>query len=144
MLFKKLVKQHGVDLLVADRFGLPLGIAPDQIGGYFGDLLSDETESNRLGRVIRLVVTEAHRLEPKEHFAGFLHRLDVMFIPARRYVTPAKSSGAGYRDRIRVSPNNGLHVEIGVADIAAAVYVRARCADTDDVTGRGDTAPGIL
>src|SRR6266545_5630356 len=143
MLFEKLVKQHGVDLLVADRFGLAHGIASHEIGNHLGHFFGDQAKGKRLRGIILLVVTEADRLEPKEHFAGFVHRLDVMFIPARRYVSAAKSSGAGYRDRIRVSPNNGLHVEIGVADIAAAVYVRARCADTDDVTGRGDTAPGI-
>ena len=32
MLFEELVEQHRVDLLVADRFGLPLGIASHQIG----------------------------------------------------------------------------------------------------------------
>jgi hypothetical protein len=144
MLFKELVKQHGVDLVVTDRFGLPLWIASDQISTYLGYLLSDQAKRSRLGRTIFFVVAEAHRLEGKEHVAGFVHRLDVMFIPARRYVPATKSAAASDGNVIGVCINNGLHVAIDVADKAAVVHVRARRADTDDVVGCGNAAAGSM
>ena len=144
MLFKELVKQHGVDLVVADRFGLPLGIASDQISSYLGYLFSDQAKRSRLGRTIFFVVAEALRLEGKEHVAGFVHRLDVVFIPAGRDVPAAKSSGAGYGNRIRIRPNNGPHVGVDASDKATVIDVGARRADTDDVVGCGNAAAGSM
>ena len=66
-----------------------------------------------------------------------------MLIPARRYVTAAKSAAAGYGDRIRIGPNNGLHVGVDVADKAAIVHVRAERADTDNVIGCRNSSTGI-
>jgi hypothetical protein len=65
-----------------------------------------------------------------------------VFIPARRYVTSAKSSGAGYRDGVRVGPNNRLHIGVDVADKATVVHVQPRGSYTDNVTSRGDLDAG--
>jgi hypothetical protein len=66
-----------------------------------------------------------------------------VFIPARRYVTSAKSAATGYCDRIRIGSNNGLHVGVDVADEATKVHVRTSCADTNNVIGRADPTAGF-
>ena len=146
MLFEEFIQQHRVYLLVADRFRLALGIASHEIGIHLGHFLSNQAKGKRLRGVILLVVAEAHWFERIERFTGFLHRLDVAFIPARRDVTPAKSSAHGYGNRVRIRPNNGLHVGVDVADKAMVTHVRAFHvrADTDDVTCCGNVAAGSL
>jgi hypothetical protein len=73
MLFEEFVKQHRVDLLVANGFGMAFPIASDQIGIYFGYFLGDETKGNGLGRIVILVLTETHKPKRVKHFAGFVH-----------------------------------------------------------------------
>ncbi len=141
--FEKFVEQHRVDLLIADRFGLAVCIASHQIGIHLGHFLSDQSKGERLRRVVLLVIAEADRLERVEHFTGFLHRLNIVFIPAGRYVTAPKPAAAGYRDRIGVGPNNRLHIGVDVADKAAVAHVRPSSADTNNVTGRGDTVSSV-
>ena len=80
MFFEELVEPHGVDLLVADGFGLAAGIASYQIGRRFSYFFSDQAESKCLGRIIFLVKREANRIKRVEYFAGFRNRFDVMFI----------------------------------------------------------------
>ena len=91
MLLEKLVKQHRVDLLVADRLGLPLAIAPNQIGAHLRHLLGDDAKGERLRGIKLLLVAKADWFELEERFAGFVRELDVVFIAPRRYVGPAKS-----------------------------------------------------
>ena len=67
-----------------------------------------------------------------------------MFVSAGRYVTSAKSSGAGYRNRIRIGPNDRLHVRVDVTDKTAVTYVRACGADTNNIVGRRNAETGIL
>ena len=54
----------------------------------------------------------------------------------RRY--PAKSAAARYGDRIRIGPNDGLHVRVDLADIAAVAHVLTTGADGNNVIGIGD------
>jgi hypothetical protein len=61
-----------------------------------------------------------------------------MFISARRYVRPPKLAVAVYGNDIGVGPNNGLHIRVDLADIAAVAHVLSGKADGNNVTGRGD------
>ena len=142
MLFQKLVEQHRVNLLVADGFGLTLRVASHQIGIHLGHILDDQAKGKRLRNIVLFVIAKTDRAESVERFAGSVHRLDVVFIPSRGYVTSAKPSGAGYGDRIRIGPNNGLNVEVDAADKATVVHVRARRPNTGDVARRSNTADG--
>lgn len=89
-----------------------------------------------------LCCSEADRFQRVEHLAGSVHRLNVMFIPPRRYVTASKPAAAGYGNRIRISPNNRLHVQIDIADKDAAAHIGARRHDADNVSSRGNVAAG--
>ena len=143
VLLEKLIEQHRIDLFVADRFGLALGIASHQIGIHLRHFLGDQAKGKRLRVIIFFVVAEADRLERIERFAGIVHRLDLVFVPARGYVTAAKSAAAGYGDRIRIGPNNGLRIGVDVADKAAVAHVRAERPDRDNVIGCGNASTRI-
>ncbi len=61
---------------------MAFAIAPNQIGIHFGHFLRDKTKGNRLRAIVLFVVTETHRPERVEHFAGFVHWLNVVFVSA--------------------------------------------------------------
>jgi hypothetical protein len=65
-----------------------------------------------------------------------------VFIPARRYVRPAKSAAAIYGNVIGISPNSRLLVRVDVADKATVIHVRTFGADTDNVDCIRDVAAG--
>ncbi len=142
MLLEELVEQHRVDLLVAHRFRLAHGIAPHQIRIYLGHFLSDQSKGDRLRRIILFVVTEADWFERVDRFAGFVHRLDIVFIPARRYVGAAESAAAVYGNVIGVGSHNRLHVRVDLADVASVAHVRSIDTDTNNVISRGDADAG--
>jgi hypothetical protein len=121
VLFKEFVEQHRIDLLVADRFGLPFNSASNQIRVHLGHFLDDEAKGNRLRRIILLLVAEADRLQLEERFAGFVHRFDVVFIPARGNVGPPKSAAAIYGHIIGVYPHNRLHRVKDVANASGVI-----------------------
>src|SRR6266540_4916814 len=131
------------DLVVADRFGLSLGIAPHQIGIHLSNLLGDQAKSQRLRGIIFLVVPEADRPERKNDFAGLVHRRDVVLIPPRRYVAPTQSAAAGYGDIIGVSSNDGLHVRVDLANIATVVHVLTGGTYTNNIIGGGHAGASI-
>jgi hypothetical protein len=143
--FKELIEQHCVDLLVTNRFRLALLIASHQSGSHFGNLFSDQAKRDRLCRVILLVITKTNRLEPIDCLAGFMHRLDVVFIPARRYVSAAESAAAVYGNQVRIRPHLWLDVRIDLADIATVADVLATDvrANADYAVGRRDATPGL-
>ena len=104
VLFEELVEQHRVDLFVTDSVHFALLCGPPGSD-------SPRPLPRRSGQMRRLVavacVPEADRLEREERFAGLIHRLNVVFIPARRDVTAAESSAHGYCHRVRdSSPTN--------------------------------------
>jgi hypothetical protein len=68
-----------------------------------------------------------------------------VFIPARRYVRPAKSAAAVYGNQVRIRPNLWLHVRIDLADIATVAHVLAIDvrANADNAVGRRDAATGL-
>src|SRR4029077_18167933 len=117
-------EQHRVDLLVANGFGLSFWIATNQVGMHFGHFLCDQSEGNRLRSIVLLVVAKADRLKLIDRFAGCVHRLNVMFVSARRAVCSAKSAVAVYRDQVWIGANLRLQMGVNLADIATAADVR--------------------
>ena len=143
VLFEKLIEQHRVDLLVANRLGLSLRVAPHQIGVHFGYLLSDEAKGKRLRGIILPVVAEADRLQRVECFAGFVHRLDVVFIPARRYIGPPKSAVAIHSNIVGVYSHNRLHRVRDVANASGVILASNAMyapADADIAVAREEVA----
>src|SRR6476620_47699 len=138
VLFKKLVEQHRVDLLVANGFGLSFGIATYQVRMHFGHVLRDQSKGNRLRSIVLLVVAEANRLESIDRFARCAYGLNVMFVSARRDVRPSKSAAAVYRDIIGIGPNLRLNIGIDPTDIAAVAHVLTIGAAGNDIISRGD------
>ena len=84
VLFEELVKQHRVDLLVADRVRLTLAIADDQVGIYVFHFLSHQSKLRDALRINLFLVAKTHRLERQNRFAGFAHRLDLVLEPRGR------------------------------------------------------------
>ncbi len=74
-----------------------------------------------------------------------MHRVDIVFIPARRYVSAAESAAAVYGNQVRIRPNLWLHVRIDLADIATVAHVLAIDvrANADNAVGPGDAATGL-
>src|SRR5436190_16493799 len=139
---EKLVKQHCVDLLVANGFGLAFRVAPNQIGIHFGHFLRDQSKGNRLRLIILFVIAEADRLKRIDRFTGFVHWLNVMFVPARRDVRPTKSAVAVYGNQVWIDPNLRLNVGIDLADKTAVAHVLTKATDGNNVIGSTDGAAG--
>jgi hypothetical protein len=131
VLFEKLVKQHRVDLRIAHGFGLAFGIASHQIGIRFGYFLCDETKGYGLGGVILLMIPEAHWSERVDRFTSVVHRSDVVFIPARRDIRPAKSAFAVYGNVIWIRSDRRLNIGINLTDIVAVTHVLTKGADSN-------------
>ena len=134
--FKEFIEQHRVDLLVANGFGQPFGITTYQVRIHFGHFLRDQAKGNRLRSIVLLVIAKADRLKLIDGFAGCLHRLNIMFVSARRDVCSAKSAVAVYRNEIWIGANLRLNVGINLADIAAVARVLSTNADSNNVVGR--------
>ena len=69
-----------------------------------------------------------------------MHRLDVMFISARRYVSSAESTVAVYGNEVRIRPNLWLHIRVDLTDKTAVAYVLTSRADGNNVVGVRDAA----
>src|SRR5262249_44736892 len=81
VLLEKLVEQHRVDLLVADRHGFTI-LPHNEAGIQVCDLLGDQTI---LLRVFPIAVeSEGHWLEPVQRFTGLVHRLNVVLVLSGR------------------------------------------------------------
>src|SRR6266511_2367841 len=95
--------------------------------------------------IILLVVTKTYCFDSIDRFAGFLHRLDIMLIPARRDVGSAKSAAAIYSNKIGIGTDLGLHVRVDLADVAAVAHVLAIDvrANANNAVGRRDAAAGL-
>src|SRR6266508_3526998 len=178
VLFEKLIEQHGIDRFVADRFRFAIPMPGHKVGIDLSHFLGNQPKRERARWINLLLVTEAHRPEGEDRFAGLRHRPDLILVApgggkrpdfviavdvngpgsgdrivniadassvalasnASDLVTDAdvatpKSSGAGYGNRIRIGPNNGLHIGVEIADKATVVHVRACGLDTNNVTG---------
>src|SRR5262245_9770242 len=83
MLFKELVEQHRVDLLVAHVLDFPLWVADSQLGGYLGHILGDQPIFKALLRINLFLVAERDRFEREKRFASLIHGFDVLFVTAR-------------------------------------------------------------
>ena len=84
MFLEEFIEQHGIDRFVADGLWFSFLVARDQLRADLSHLLGDQTKRERLRRIGVFLVTEGDRFERKESFAAAVHRLDVMFEPARR------------------------------------------------------------
>jgi len=67
------------------------------------------------------VVTKADRIERIDCFAGFMHGLDVVFIPARRYIGPPKSAVTIHSNIVGVYSHNRLHRVRDVANASGVI-----------------------
>ena len=100
-------------------------------------------KGNRLRRIILLLVAEADRLQLEERFAGFVHRFDVVFIPARGDVGSPKSAAAIYGHIIGVYPHNRLHRVKDVANASGVILASNAMdapADADIAVARKEVA----
>src|SRR6266540_4426942 len=137
--------QHRGDVLVPYCFCFFEQKTAYEIGSHFGHLLGDEAKGDCLCCIILLVVTKTYGFESIDRFAGFLHRLDIMLIPARRDVGSAKSAAAIYSNKIGIGTDLGLHVRVDLADVAAVAHVLAIDvrANANNAVGRRDAAAGL-
>ncbi len=134
MFLQELVEQHRVHRVITHSVNLAIGIAHYQVRVYFGHFLGDQTKFGPT-RVVALVM-EGHRLERQDCFAGLFHRCNLFFVPSRG-TDRAELAG-------RVDQHwNGVGLyrcdATNVANKAAVVHVRTQAADTDNITGRGDS-----
>src|SRR5215831_3229685 len=83
VLFEKLVQQHRVYRFVANAHNLSFFIASNKLRIHFLYFLSNQAELWNLVWIQLLLVTEGHRLERKDRFAGLIHRLN-SFLESRR------------------------------------------------------------
>src|SRR5215475_12601321 len=83
MLFKELIEQHDVHRFVANAHNLSFFIASDKLRIHFLYFLRNQAELWNLVRVELFLVTEGHRLECKDRFAGFIHWFNC-FLESRR------------------------------------------------------------
>ena len=91
------------------------------------------------------MIAKTDRFERIDRFAGFLHRLDIVFIPTRRDVRPTKSPAAAYGNQVRINPNLWLDRGVDVPDTSrVALAGRAKDVPTyTDITGAaGKILPG--
>src|SRR5437867_12025470 len=114
------------------------------MGSDFSYLLCDQAKGNRLCRIVVLVITKTDRLERIDRFAGFVHRLDIMLIPARRDVRASESSVAVYGYQIGIGPDLWLNIGIDLADIATIAHIFTSSAYGNNVTTRDNVEPRRL
>src|SRR5438874_11421758 len=118
MLFKKLVKQHRVHLIVAHAVRSSFLVAQHQVSLDSFYFFGNESEAGRTTRLDLWLIAEAHRIELVYDFAGMLHRLDFILETPRRNQS-AKLTICIYIDGLRTArlPEN-------VADVATVIHVR--------------------
>jgi hypothetical protein len=140
VLFQELVEQHCVDGVLADRVWLSFFVGQHQRGIYLGDFFSDQTKL-RCVLGVRLVV-EGDRPQCQDCFTCFLHIGDVFL----------ESLGGSNRAKLTVIGNNDWRGHAALRryakDIAYPGGVVDVCTDdteanTDNVTGRGDTGTRV-
>src|SRR6516225_11660696 len=83
VLFQKLVEQHRVYRFVANAHNLSFLVASDKLRIHFLYFLRNQAELWNLVRIELFLVTEGHRLECKDRFAGLIHWLNC-FLESRR------------------------------------------------------------
>src|SRR6266481_7054986 len=101
MFLEKLIEQHCVNGLIPHCVWVPLAISRYQIGIYFFDLLSHESELWDPFGVDVFLVAECDRLERQNYFAGIVHRLDLVF-ESRRGRQRAEMAIGAYDNRYTV------------------------------------------
>src|SRR5947209_20390465 len=96
MFFEELVQQHRVYRFVAHGVNFSIGIASDEVRVHLCDFLGYQTELRDILRINLGFVAERHWSQRKDRFAGFVHRLDLVF-ETRRRGNGSKLSGGVYK-----------------------------------------------
>ena len=125
MFFEKLVEQHGVDLLVADRVRRALLVANDQVGIYLFHFLGHQPKLRDALRIDLLFVAECDWLQREERFAGLGHGLNFVFEP-RRGGARAQLAVSIYKDRS--ASGSGLSTDAGNVGGSDERFADANCA----------------
>ena len=77
------------------------------------------------------MIPETHWSERVDRFTSVVHRTDVVFVSARRYIRPAKSAVAVYGNVIWIRSDRRLNIGINLTDIAAVTHVLTKGADSN-------------
>ena len=88
MLFEKLIEQHCVYHLVADRAELALGVMGHQIRVHLRHLFGDETKLRNACLIQFGLVMEGHGTQGQQRLTGIAHVGDVCFESTRREKHP--------------------------------------------------------
>src|SRR5262249_47905725 len=80
VLLEELVEQHRVHRFVTHGESFPLVVADHQIRIYLFPVLSHQAKLRRSLRIDFLLVAERNGLEREDRFAGFVHRLNTLFV----------------------------------------------------------------
>ena len=137
MFLEKLIEQHRVQHVVAQRVDSAIRIAHYEIWINSSDILRDQTKLRRAAAVAPLA--ERYGLERQDGFAGFVHRFDFLLKFGRRTSRAELARGVDY-DRKSVAVLR-LNLE-SVADKAGVAHIRAWDADCNYVVGRHDVKAG--
>ena len=81
MLFEKLIEQHGVDLLVADRVGFSFFVHCYQRRIHLCYFFSNQAKLGDVGLVV--LVVEGHRFKRENRFTGLVHGVNILLEPLR-------------------------------------------------------------
>src|SRR5262245_14459669 len=121
MLFKKLVKQHRVYLVVPHGVDVTFFVPHYEMGVYFLHVFRHEAELLCTCGINLLFVTKRYRFKRKERLAGFAHRDNLLLEPLRggRGAELSISSHKNVRatgDCLAADASNDSGGDIGIAD----------------------------
>src|SRR4029077_8091759 len=136
MLFQKLVEQHRVDRIVANGGCLTIAVTRHEVRIYLFDVLSNEPKPAWTGTFNLRFVSETHRLEVVDDFAGLVHRFDLVLETLRGDLRPkfALSIHVDCLGAARLAPD--------VTDVATVADIVTGVIDTNHATRGGDVGAG--
>jgi hypothetical protein len=150
--FKKLIEQHRVHLIVANKVGFSFLVARHQIGIYFFHIFGQEAALRSALGIDLFLVAEGHRFQRQDRFARLLHGLDRSFEPCRRSsdaelpISAYHHLEASHRDASNASDKCRI-LRAGYANadfVGLARNTLNVVADVDVVTIRGEISPGVI
>ena len=157
--FEELVEQHHADLLVADRVWPAFSIATHQVRIHFRDFFGNQSKQrDSLGVVLSV---EGDGFEREDRFTGFIHRLDVLFVPRGRGESEdlvsrwigqngleddGGRSDTGDKTTLGIQPGeSGITAEAHrIAFVTVVEITTGVIAQIDIVAPRGDSSPRFV
>jgi hypothetical protein len=138
VLFQELVKQRRVDLVVPYAVAFSFLVQRYQEGINLCYFFSNQAKLRRTGLVT--LVVEGHWFKRKDRFTGLAHGPNVFLEPLRGGVVTKLAGGGVNKYEVRVCDSD----TDDIVDKATVIDICPNTSDTDNVTGRRNTASGIV